>query len=86
MNSINEQQDNTSADRMSISSSQSFIAQNAHDAAVAIEVSGLHVYNSYGPTTSATSAAVKGCLHVNTIIVCLLVHWQTLGGGGQWDG
>ena len=42
MNSINEQQDNTSADRMSISSSQSFIAQNAHDAAVAIEVRSLH--------------------------------------------
>ena len=44
MNSINEQQDNTSADRMSISSSQSFIAQNAHDAAVAIEVRSLHAF------------------------------------------
>lgn len=38
MNAINQrQQEDTSLDRMSISSSQSFIAQTAHDTAVAIE-------------------------------------------------
>lgn len=37
LNIINQNQDNTSADTLSISSSQSFIAQTAHDTAVAIE-------------------------------------------------